>query len=83
MGVRRHVPAQQLDVHLRPGLPGRAHGPAPELVQGCCSYGAHFTDAEDEARVVAAPTTLTAAQWQFRKEGMQRGVIKTNPPASG
>ena len=26
-------------------------GPAPELEQGCCSYGAHFTDKADRKRV--------------------------------
>ena len=26
------------------GCQGVLTGPAPELVQGCCSYGAHFTD---------------------------------------
>ncbi|MDQ6728008.1 MAG: hypothetical protein M3066_17880 [Actinomycetota bacterium] len=60
------------------GCQGVLTGPAPELVQGCCSYGAHFTDTDDEARVEAAAGTLTAAQWQFRKEGRARGVVKTN-----
>jgi hypothetical protein len=63
------------------GCQGVLTGPAAELVQGCCSYGAHFTDAEDEARVEAAAATLTAEHWQFRREGRQRGVVKTN--ASG
>ena len=27
MGLRRHLPAQRVDVHLRAGLPGRAHRP--------------------------------------------------------
>src|SRR5206468_10159725 len=60
------------------GCQGVLTGPAAELAQGCCSYGAHFTDAEDEARVEAAATTLTAEHWQFRREGRQRGVVKTN-----
>ncbi|HJV08645.1 MAG TPA: hypothetical protein VJ653_03165, partial [Acidimicrobiales bacterium] len=60
------------------GCQGVLTGPAAELVQGCCSYGAHFTDAGDEARVEAAAATLTPAQWQFRREGRQRGVVKTN-----
>ena len=29
------------------GCQGVLTGPAPELVQGCCSYGAHFTGEED------------------------------------
>lgn len=52
--------------------------PTPELVQGCCSYGAHFTDDEDVARVVAVAATLTDDQWQFAKQGRKRGVVKRN-----
>ena len=58
------------------GCQGVLTGPAPELVQGCCSYGAHFTDDADIARVEAAAATLTADQWQFRREGLRRGTIK-------
>ena len=29
------------------GCQGVLTGPAPEMEQGCCSYGAHFTDDED------------------------------------
>ncbi len=61
------------------GCQGVLTGPAPELGQGCCSYGAHFTDGEDEARVEAAAATLEPVHWQFRKEGRRRGVVKTNP----
>jgi len=60
------------------GCQGVLTGPAPELEQGCCSYGAHFTDDEDRARVEAAAETLTAEQWQFRRQGRQRGVVKRN-----
>ncbi|HEX2701727.1 MAG TPA: hypothetical protein VHM89_16110 [Acidimicrobiales bacterium] len=58
------------------GCQGVLTGPAAELVQGCCSYGAHFTDDDDVARVSAAALTLTADQWQFRAEGRRRGVVK-------
>ena len=51
------------------GCQGVLTGPAPELVQGCCSYGAHFTGDEDVARVVAAAETLTGEEWQFHKAG--------------
>jgi hypothetical protein len=57
------------------GCQGVLTGPAPELAQGCCSYGAHFTGEEDVARVEAAAATLTAAQWQFRARG-RAGVVK-------
>ena len=41
------------------GCQGVLTGPAPELVQGCCSYGAHFTDDADGKRVEAAAKRLT------------------------
>ncbi len=43
----------------------------PELVQGCCSYGAHFTDEKDQRRVEKAAKRLTADQWQFKSKGRQ------------
>ncbi|HUQ64174.1 MAG TPA: hypothetical protein VM121_10505 [Acidimicrobiales bacterium] len=58
------------------GCQGVLTGPAPELVQGCCSYGAHFTEADDVERVLAAADTLDATDWQFRREGRSRGVVK-------
>ena len=59
------------------GCQGVLTAPAPELVQGCCSYGAHFTDADDVARVEAAAATLESSQWQFRRQGRSRGVWRT------
>jgi hypothetical protein len=55
------------------GCQGVLTGPAPELVQGCCSYGAHFTGAKDARRVEAAAATLTPEQWQFH------GKARTSP----
>jgi hypothetical protein len=43
----------------------------PELVQGCCSYGAHFSDEKDQRRVEKAAKRLTADQWQFKSKGRQ------------
>jgi hypothetical protein len=60
------------------GCQGVLTGPVPELVQGCCSYGAHFVDDDDVARVEAAAATLTDEHWQFRKQGLKRGIVKTN-----
>jgi hypothetical protein len=59
------------------GCQGVLTGPTPELQQGCCSYGAHFTDADDVARVTAAAATLTAEQWQFRRRYPRAGFTKT------
>ena len=43
----------------------------PALVQGCCSYGAHFTDEKDARRVERAAKRLTADQWQFKSRGKE------------
>ena len=59
------------------GCLGVLTGPAPEMVQGCCSYGAHFTDEEDVARVKAAAAELTAEEWQFKAKG-SNGVTKVD-----
>ena len=56
------------------GCQGVLTGPAGELEQGCCSYGAHFTDRQDAARVRAAARTLSRDQWQFYREGRSGGV---------
>lgn len=42
---------------------------APERAEGCCSYGAHFTDDEDLQRVKAAARGLNPTQWQFLGHG--------------
>jgi len=55
------------------GCQGVLTGPAPELVQGCCSYGAHFTGAKDVRRVEQAAAGLTAEQWQFRDKAVRPG----------
>ena len=61
------------------GCPGVLDGPAPELVQGCCSYGAHFTGPDDQAHVEAVAERMTDDQWQFRKVARKRGgPIKVN-----
>jgi hypothetical protein len=61
------------------GCQGVLTGPAEELVQGCCSYGAHFTDDDDVARVKAAAKTLTDDDWQFATTGRRGGVVRTQP----
>lgn len=58
------------------GCQGVLTGPAPELVQGCCSYGAHFTGAADARRVEAAAATLTPEQWQFHGRAHENGSKK-------
>ena len=60
------------------GCQGVLTEPAPEMVQGCCSYGAHFADQEDVARVEAAAATLTEDDWQFLKKGRKGGITRTD-----
>ncbi|MEY2437481.1 MAG: hypothetical protein QOF97_2317 [Acidimicrobiaceae bacterium] len=61
------------------GCPGVLTGPTPELEQGCCSYGAHFTGPEDRAHVEAMAKKLTAEEWQLKKQAAKRGgPIKVN-----
>jgi hypothetical protein len=48
---------------------------APELVHGCCSYGAHFVDDADREATVAAAATLDDEDWQFRKTAKRKGVL--------
>jgi len=58
------------------GCQGVLTGPAPELEQGCCSYGAHFTDDEDLERVKQAAKQLTPQQWQFADRARHGGVAR-------
>jgi hypothetical protein len=58
------------------GCQGVLTEPSPELVQGCCSYGAHFTDDADRARTEVAAKTLTADEWQFIKVGKKKGIVE-------
>ena len=58
------------------GCQGVLDHDATELVHGCCSHGAHFTDQEDIDRVLNYTQRLRPDQWQFRKEGLAKGVIR-------
>jgi hypothetical protein len=55
------------------GCPGVLTGPAPELEHGCCSYGAHFVDDDDEAETMRHAARLTKHQWQFKKVAERKG----------
>lgn len=59
------------------GCLGVLTGPAPELAQGCCSYGAHFVDDDDLVAVEAAAARLTPEQWQFHAAGTAEGFVAT------
>lgn len=58
------------------GCQGVLTEPAPELVHGCCSYGAHFVDDDDVKRVERFAAELTDDEWQFRSRGQKKGVVR-------
>jgi hypothetical protein len=61
------------------GCQGVLTGPAADLEQGCCSYGAHLVDEEDEANTLAHAERLTPEQWQHHAVGHRKaGPTKTN-----
>ncbi len=55
------------------GCPGVLTGPAADMEQGCCSYGAHFTDKADRKRVAKVAATMGAGEWQFKTEAEEAG----------
>ena len=57
------------------GCQGVLTEPAPELVQGCCSYGAHFSEKDDRERVEKKDRKLTAREWQLKHLGEKRGIV--------
>ena len=77
MASRCDLPRIVVPLHLRPGLSGVLTEPAPELIQGCCSYGAHASDKKDMKKIERLAEELGDDEWQFRKRGLQRGVWKS------
>jgi hypothetical protein len=45
---------------------------AADLEQGCCSYGAHFVDEDDEANTLRYAERLTPEQWQHHDIGHRK-----------
>lgn len=60
------------------GCQGVLDADATELSQGCCSYGAHFLDADDVETVKKSSARLSDDQWQFRKVAKKTGWIDTD-----
>jgi len=61
------------------GCLGVLTGPAADLEQGCCSYGAHFVDEDDEQSMLEHAERLTPEQWQFHEIGHRKaGPTKVN-----
>jgi hypothetical protein len=50
--------------------------PTPELVHGCCTYGAHFSDKADRDHVVKAARELGPDEWQYAEIGRKKGIFK-------
>ncbi|MGC8471320.1 MAG: hypothetical protein ACP5PM_03375 [Acidimicrobiales bacterium] len=59
------------------GCQGVLTEPAPDLLQGCCSHGAHFVDDDDVRRVEKAAESLGDAEWQFRGRALRKGITRT------
>jgi hypothetical protein len=58
------------------GCQGVLDQPAPELVLGCCSYGAYFADRADRDHVAKVARELEDDEWQYAKVGRKRGIFK-------
>lgn len=58
------------------GCEGVLDAPAADLVQGCCSYGAHFVDEDDVATVVRAVVRLTPEVWQNHRAARKKGFLE-------
>src|ERR1700684_651445 len=56
------------------GCQGVMTGPAPELVQGCCSYGAHFHGVKDACIFLTRPDFAGGPGCALHKAAMDRGV---------
>ena len=61
------------------GCQGVLTAAAPEMEQGCCSYGAHFSDEDDRDRVLAVAEHLRPEEWQHHAAGRRRGVTARLP----
>jgi hypothetical protein len=62
------------------GCKGILDRPAPELMLGCCSYGAHFIDRDDADKVAARFDRLTPAQMQHHPTARKKGVVRDGDP---
>ncbi len=59
------------------GCQGVLEHRSPEIGHGCCTYGAHFSDDADRARVDEAVAKLAPNEWQFREEGLDGGYVES------
>lgn len=62
------------------GCQGILDEPAPELEQGCCSYGAHFVDADDVANVEKYFARIEPKHMQFHAKALKKGYLRDGDP---
>lgn len=62
------------------GCKGIGPEPAPELEQGCCSFGAHFADAADVANVETRFERVSAEHMQFHATAVAEGFTMPGEP---
>ncbi len=56
---------------------------APELKQGCCSFGAHLLDDDEARRISALGVSLDPARFQHADAAAEGGVLaEVGPPAT-
>jgi hypothetical protein len=58
------------------GCQGILTAPAPELVHGCCSYGAHFADKDDLEHIETIAKTLSSKEWQYKSKAKDKGIAR-------
>jgi hypothetical protein len=58
------------------GCQGVHDEPTPELMQGCCSFGAHFVDEDDVQTVVRAFVRVEPEQMQFHAKAVKGGFLR-------
>jgi hypothetical protein len=62
------------------GCQGVLDGPAAEMAQGCCSYGAHFVDDDDVQTVVKAFVRVKPEHMQFHAKAVKKGFLRAGEP---
>src|SRR6476660_6719207 len=59
------------------GCQGVLTEPAPEMIQGCCSYGAYESEKKVKEKVEKLAKHLSDDEWQFKAIGLKRRVWKS------
>jgi hypothetical protein len=62
------------------GCKGIRDEPAPDLEQGCCSFGAHFSDADDVRNVEARFARMEPDHMQFHADALANGITMDGDP---